>query len=109
VMQTGEQGFNIARNILLRAGLPHSIPAQTVNRLCGSSMSALHTATANIKAGLGDMYCIGGVEHMGHIDMNAAMDPNPLWSLSVAKAAGSMGLTAEYLAQIHQIEREVPA
>jgi acetyl-CoA acyltransferase len=106
VMQRDEQGFNIARNILLRAGLPHTIPAQTINRLCGSSMSALHIATANIRAGLGDVYCIGGVEHMGHVDMNSAMNPNPLWSLSVAKAAGSMGLTAEYLAQIHQIKRE---
>lgn len=106
VMQRDEQGFNIARNVLLRAGLPHSIPAQTVNRLCGSSMSALHTATANIRAGVGEVYCIGGVEHMGHVDMNGAMDPNPLWSLSVAKAAGSMGLTAEYLARIHDIKRE---
>jgi acetyl-CoA acyltransferase len=106
VMQRDEQGFNIARNIILRAGLPHTIPAQTINRLCGSSMSALHIATSNIRAGLGDVYCIGGVEHMGHVDMNGAMNPNPLWSLSVAKAAGSMGLTAEYLAQIHQIRRE---
>ena len=105
VMQQDEQGFNIARNSLLRAGLPHTVPAQTVNRLCGSSMTALHTATAHIRAGLGDIYLIGGVEHMGHIDMFSAVDPNPLWSLSVAKAAGSMGLTAEYLAQIHQIPR----
>lgn len=106
VMQRGEQAFNVARNIILRAGLPHSIPAQTVNRLCGSSMSALHTATSQIQAGLGDVYLIGGVEHMGHIDMNKEVDPNPLLSLSVAKAAGSMGLTAEYLAVLHQISRE---
>lgn len=106
VMQRGEQAFNIARNIILLAGLPHSIPAQTINRLCGSSMSALHTATAQIRAGLGDIYLIGGVEHMGHIDMNKEVDPNPLMTLSVAKAAGSMGLTAEYLAVIHKIARE---
>lgn len=106
VMQRGEQGFNIARNIVLRAGLPHSVPAQTVNRLCGSSMSALHTASAQIQAGIGEVYLIGGVEHMGHIDMNKEVDPNPLVSLSVAKAAGSMGLTAEYLAVLHQISRE---
>jgi acetyl-CoA acyltransferase len=105
VMQRGEQGFNVARNIVLRAGLPHTMPAQTINRLCGSSMSALHIATANIQAGLGDIYCIGGVEHMGHIDMNGEIDPNPLLNLSVAKAAGSMGLTAEYLAIQHQISR----
>jgi acetyl-CoA acyltransferase len=69
-------------------------------------MSALHIATSHIRAGLGEIYCIGGVEHMGHVDMNSAVNPNPLWGLSVAKAAGSMGLTAEYLAQIHQIQRE---
>lgn len=106
VMQRGEQGFNVARNILLRAGLPHTVPAQTVNRLCGSSMSALHTAAANIMAGLGDVYLVGGVEHMGHIDMNQGVDPNPALGHSVAQAAGSMGLTAEYLSLLHGITRE---
>lgn len=106
VLQRGEQAFNIARNVLLRAGLPHSVPAQTVNRLCGSSMAALHTATANIRAGLGDVYLIGGVEHLGHLPMYEAIDPNPLLGLSVAGAAGNMGVTAEYLAQIHGISRE---
>lgn len=106
VMQREEQGFNLARNLLLLTDLPHTVPAQTVNRLCGSSMTALHTATANIAMGLGDFYIIGGVEHMGHVDMNKAVNPNPQLSLSVAKAANSMGLTAEYLAQRHQIERQ---
>lgn len=106
VMQRGEQAFNIARNIVLLAGLPHTIPAQTVNRLCGSSMSALHTATANIKAGFGDVYLIGGVEHMGHLPMYDAINPNPLLGLSVAKAAGNMGMTAEYLALLHGITRK---
>lgn len=106
VMQRMEQGFNVARNILLLTDLPHEIPAQTVNRLCGSSMSALHQAAANIKAGLGDIYIVGGVEHMGHIDMNDSIDANPLLGLSVAKAAGSMGMTAEYLALLHGINRE---
>jgi len=106
VMQRDEQGFNLARNLLLLTDLPHTVPAQTVNRLCGSSMTALHTATANIAMGLGDFYIIGGVEHMGHVEMNKAVDPNPKLSLSVAKAANSMGLTAEYLAIRHQIQRE---
>lgn len=106
VMQRGEQAFNIARNVLLRAGLPHSVPGQTVNRLCGSSMSALHTAATNIMSGQGDIYLIGGVEHMGHIDMNKELDPNPALGLSIAKAAGSMGLTAEYLSLLHGITRE---
>ena len=106
VMQRGEQGFNLARNLLLRAGLPHTVPAQTVNRLCGSSMSALHTAATNIMSNLGDIYVVGGVEHMGHVDMNEQIDPNPALGLSVAKAAGSMGLTAEYLSLLHGITRE---
>lgn len=106
VMQRDEQGFNLARFTTLLAGLPHTVPAQTVNRLCGSSMSAMHTAAANIKAGLGDVYLVGGVEHMGHINMNDGVDPNPELGLQVAKAAGSMGITAELLAQIHGIKRE---
>ncbi len=106
VMQREEQGFNIARNLILRTRIPHTVPGQTVNRLCGSSMSALHTAAASIQAGLGEVYLVGGVEHMGHIDMNSSIDPNPLLGLSVAKAAGSMGMTAEYLALLHGITRQ---
>ena len=105
-MQRDEQGFNMARFSSLLAGLPHSVPAQTVNRLCGSSMSAMHTAAANIMAGVGDVYLVGGVEHMGHINMNEGVNPNPEMGLSVAKAASSMGITAELLAQIHNIKRE---
>jgi len=51
VNQTLEQAMNIARNAAIMTGIPRSVPAQTVNRLCGSSMSALHIAAANIKAG----------------------------------------------------------
>jgi len=106
VMQREEQGFNVARNILLLADLPHTVPAQTINRLCGSSMAALHIATANIRAGLGDVYLIGGVEHMGHLPMYESVSINPLLGLSVAKAAGNMGMTAEYLALLHGINRQ---
>ncbi len=106
VMQREEQGMNIARMVLLRAGLPHTVPAQTVNRLCGSSMSAMHTAAANVMAGLGDVYLVGGVEHMGHINMMQGVDPNPQMGISVAKASGSMGMTAEMLSLMHGIQRE---
>lgn len=106
VMQRDEQGVNLARFVGLLAGLPHSVPAQTINRLCGSSMSAMHIAAANIAAGLGDVYLVGGVEHMGHINMAEGVDPNPELGLSVAKAAGSMGMTAELLALMHGIQRE---
>jgi acetyl-CoA acyltransferase len=106
VLQRGEQGMNLARLVVLGAQLPFTIPAQTVNRLCGSSMSALHTAAANVQAGIGDVYLVGGVEHLGHLPMMDDVDINPRMGLNVAKAAGSMGMTAEYLALMHGISRE---
>jgi acetyl-CoA acyltransferase len=107
VLQREEQGFNIARMIALRANLPFTVPAQTVNRLCGSSMSALHTAAASIMTGLGDVYLVGGSEHLGHLPMMESMNPNPKLGLNVAKAAGMMGMTAEYLGMVHMIGREM--
>lgn len=106
VMQAREQAFNVARMTSLRTRIPHEVPAITVNRLCGSSMSALHNATANVMAGLGDVYLIGGVEHLGHVPMTHDIDPNPAMNLSVAQASGVMGLTAEYLARIHGVSRQ---
>jgi len=106
VQQTKEQGFNIARNIGLMAGLPQTVAGQTVNRLCGSSMTAIHAAFANVKAGLGDVYLCGGVEHMGHVPMDYNFDGAPAMSLNTAKADAMMGLTAEMLTQTHQISRE---
>lgn len=106
VQQTLEQGFNIARQIALLAGLPHEVPAQTINRLCGSSMTAIHAAATAIRAGLGNIYLCGGVEHMGHVPMNHGIDINPELSRNVARAAGMMGLTAELLAHLFKITRE---
>ncbi|MGH8461026.1 MAG: acetyl-CoA C-acyltransferase FadA [Stenotrophobium sp.] len=106
VQQTLEQGFNIARNISLLAGLPQTVPGQTVNRLCGSSMTAIHSATNAIIAGIGDTYICGGVEHMGHVPMTYNFDGDPSLSVVVAKAAAMMGLTAEMITQIYQINRQ---
>lgn len=106
VQQTLEQGFNIARQIALLAGLPHEVPAQTINRLCGSSMTAIHLAATAVKAGLGDTYLCGGVEHMGHVPMDHGIDINPELSRNVARASGLMGLTAELLAHLFKISRE---
>ena len=105
VQQTKEQGFNIARMALLQAGLPIGVAGQTVNRLCGSSMTAIHTAANAIQAGIGDTYICGGVEHMGHVPMDYNIDPNPAISLVAAKASGMMGLTAEMLATMFNIPR----
>lgn len=106
VNQTLEQSMNIARNAAILTGIPRSVPAQTINRLCGSSMSALHIAVANIRADMGDCYLIGGVEHMEHVPMDHGVDVNPAASKSTAKAAMMMGLTAELLGKMHGVTRE---
>ncbi|MAD53657.1 acetyl-CoA C-acyltransferase FadA [Idiomarina sp. UBA3162] len=106
VQQTLEQGFNIARNSALIAGIPHSVAGVTVNRLCGSSMQALHDATRAIMNGDGDIFMAGGVEHMGHVPMTHGIDFHPGMNKSVARAAGSMGMTAELLSRKFGISRE---
>lgn len=106
VQQTLEQGYNIARNAALLTRIPKTVSAQTVNRLCGSSMTALHMATQGIMSGSGDIYLVGGVEHMGHVPMTHGVDFNPAFSTVAAKASGSMGLTAEMLGTLHKISRE---
>ena len=105
VQQTLEQGFNIARFASLLTAIPHTASAQTVNRLCGSSMQALHAAVMAIMTGNGEVFVVGGVEHMGHLPMTHGVDPNPALSKHVAKASGMMGLTAEVLAKLHDISR----
>ena len=107
VNQTLEQGMNVARYASLLAGLPHTVAAQTVNRLCGSSMQALHTAAAQIMTGQGDVFVIGGVEHMGHVGMMHGIDLNPAASKHFARASNMMGLTAEMLGRLHGISREM--
>lgn len=107
VQQTLEQGFNVARNAALLAEIPMNVPATTVNRLCGSSMQALHDAARTIMVGDADVCLIGGVEHMGHVPMNHGVDFHPGLSRTIAKAAGMMGLTAEMLGRMHNISREM--
>jgi acetyl-CoA acyltransferase len=106
VQQTLEQGFNVGRNAALLTRIPKEVPAQTVNRLCGSSMTALHMAAQGIMTGQGDIYLVGGVEHMGHVPMTHGVDFNPGYSKVAAKASGMMGLTAELLGLTHGISRE---
>ncbi|HEX4912049.1 MAG TPA: acetyl-CoA C-acyltransferase FadA [Permianibacter sp.] len=106
VQQTLEQGFNVARNASLLTRLPRSVGAVTVNRLCGSSMQALHDAARAIKNGDGEVFIIGGVEHMGHVPMMHGVDFAPQLATVTAKASGSMGFTAELLGRSHGITRE---
>ena len=106
VNQTLEQGFNVARQIGLMTVVPKEAGALTVNRLCGSAMSAIHTAAQAIQTGNGDVFVVGGVEHMGHVNMQHGFDHNPESSKYFAKASNMMGLTAEMLGKMHGISRE---
>lgn len=105
VQQTLEQCYNIGRNAALLTDIPKTVSAQTVNRLCGSSMTAIHMAVQGIWSGQGDFYLCGGVEHMGHVPMLHGVDFNPALAKTTSKGAGSMGLTAELLGRMNGVTR----
>ena len=73
VMQVGEQGVNIARNAVLAAGWPESVPGTTVDRQCGSSQQAAHFAAQGVMAGAYDVVVAAGVEVMSRVPMGASM------------------------------------
>jgi acetyl-CoA acyltransferase len=106
VQQQREQGYNVARMAALIAGLPVEVGGATVNRLCGSSLQALHGAAQSIAAGCEDVQIAGGVEHMQHIPMEAGFDPSPLLFYRHSPAVLHMGLTAENLAIRYRIGRK---
>lgn len=106
VQQTLEQCYNIGRNAQLLTDIPKTVSAQTVNRLCGSSMTAIHMAAQGVWSEQGDIYLCGGVEHMGHVPMTYGVDFNPALALTTAKGSGSMGLTAELLARMNGFNRQ---
>ena len=105
VQQTLEQCYNIGRNAALLTEIPKTVSAQTVNRLCGSSMTAIHMAAQGVWANQGEFYLCGGVEHMGHVPMFHGVDFNPALNKTTSKGAGSMGLTAELLARMNGVGR----
>ena len=104
--QQKEQGLNVARTVGLMAGLPIESGGATVNRLCGSSLQAVAQASHAILAGAEDVQVVGGLEHMHHIPMDAAIDLNPKLFTRTSKGALLMGVTAEFLAQTQGISRE---
>jgi acetyl-CoA acyltransferase len=73
VMQVGEQGVNIARNAVLAAGWPETVPGTTVDRQCGSSQQAAHFAAQGVIAGAYDVVVAAGVEVMSRVPMGASM------------------------------------
>ncbi|MGB3547702.1 MAG: 3-oxoadipyl-CoA thiolase [Saprospiraceae bacterium] len=120
--QAGEDNRNVARMALLLAGLPWSVPGETVNRLCASGLSAVNHARRAIMAGDGDLFLVGGVEHMtrGPWVISKASKPfgrdaemhdssfgwrfvNP--KMKELYGADGMGTTAENLAEQYHISR----
>lgn len=104
--QTMEQGLNVARNVALMAGLPSASGASTVNRLCGSSLQAVHQAVHAITAEAENVHIVGGLEHMHHLPMDHGLDINPQLYRHTSKGALMMGVTAEFLAQTYNLSRE---
>lgn len=102
----GEQGLNVARLIGLLADLPISVGGMTVNRFCGSSMSAIHIAMGQIAVGAGEVFICAGVESMSRVPM-MGFNPMPNRALAEKSAAYmSMGETAENVAAKYRIGRE---
>jgi acetyl-CoA acyltransferase len=106
VKQQEEQGFDIARNAALIAGLPIETGGVTVNRLCGSSLQAINQAAMSIAAGCEDVQIAGGVEHMHHIPMETGVTPSPRMLKTHSPAVLNMGLTAENLAIRYRVSRK---
>ncbi|MGJ0238387.1 thiolase family protein [uncultured Novosphingobium sp.] len=101
----GEQGLNVARLAVLLADLPISVGGMTVNRFCGSSMSAVQIAMGQIAIGAGEVFVCAGVESMTRVPM-MGFNPMPNPELGKKSAAYmSMGETAENVANKYQIAR----
>lgn len=121
--QAGEDNRNVARMCALLAGLPWTVPGETINRLCSSGMSAIIHANRAIKAGDGDLFISGGVEHMTRgpwviskvskpFGRDAQMHDSSFgWRFVNKKmkqlyGTDGMGVTAENLAELYKINRE---
>lgn len=100
-----QQGKNIARLAALLAGLPARVPGATFNRLCASSLEAFNTAATRIAAGEAELLLAGGVEHMQHVPMAAALDYHPELLARPPFPFNNMGLAAEWLAARDGISR----
>ncbi len=121
--QAGEDNRNVARMALLLAGIPFTVPGETVNRLCASGMSAIIHASRAIKSGDGHLYMAGGVENMTRGPWVISKTSKPFgndaqlhdssfgWRFINPKmhevyGTDAMGMTAENLVDLHKISRE---
>ncbi len=102
-----EQGMNVARIAALRAGLPVTVSAMTINRFCSSGLQAIALAAERIMAGQGDVAIAGGAESMSMVPMGGhKISPNPWLMDHYPDTYLNMGLTAENLAKKYGFTRE---
>ena len=102
-----EQGMNMARVAALRAGLPYTVPGQTVNRFCSSGLQAIAMAAERIMAGFADVIIAGGAESMSLVPMSGnTYAPDPYLAEHYQAVYISMGNSAENLTRTYQISRE---
>jgi acetyl-CoA acyltransferase len=102
-----DQGLNLGRVVAMRAGFPHTVPGQTVNRFCSSGLQAIATAAYEIMVGSTEVMIAGGVEFMSQVPiMGLTPSPNPYLVENNPQAYTSMGLTAENVAERFKISRE---
>ncbi|HZR38605.1 MAG TPA: thiolase family protein [Ktedonobacteraceae bacterium] len=111
VSQVGEQSLNVARNAVLAAGFPESVPGTTVDRQCGSSQQAIHFAAQGVLSGAYDIAIGAGVESMTRVPMgsNSQGPGAPFGSLMVQRYDNKLvhqGISAELLAQKWELSRE---
>ena len=103
----GEQGLNMARMIALRAGLPVSVPGETINRYCASGVQAIAHAAYAIQSGQINAAIAGGAESMTMVPMMGyKFSPNPYFAQDLPHYYTNMGLTAENVAMKYEINRE---
>lgn len=103
----GPQGMNIARLVGLRAGLPVSVPAETINRFCSSGLQSIAHAAFAIMAGQLEVAIAGGCESMTMVPMTGfKFSPDPYLADEYPEAFTNMGLTAENVAEQYSISRE---
>ncbi|WP_273842596.1 thiolase family protein [Rubrobacter calidifluminis] len=105
-MPEGTQGYNIARLAAMRAGLPESVPAQTVNRFCSSGLQTIAIAAERIMVGHATTIVAGGVEHMSSTLEMPNFAPNPALVETNPAVYMGMGLTAEQVAREFGVSRE---
>ncbi len=102
----GQQGMNMARMVSLRAGLPDSVPGETINRFCSSGLQSIAHAAFGIMAGQMEMAIAGGVESMSMVPMTGfKLAPTPYLAENSPEAYTNMGLTAENVADKYGVSR----